>query len=101
MPMPRTSSTTDIQIENDTVRVSRSTFPPGSETGRHRHEYDYVVVPVTDGTLTIEVEGDLSEATLVAGVPYNRSAGVDHNVINDTDKEIVFVEIELRDHPEP
>lgn len=97
--MPRTTSTTEVQLENEQVRVSRSTFPPGSETGQHRHDFDYVVVPVTSGTLTIEDASGSSPAELVAGVPYNRSAGTDHNVANDTDAEIVFVEIELLDHP--
>lgn len=97
--MPRTTSHNETQIENEHVRVSRSTFPPGSETGDHRHDFDYVVVPVTSGTLTIEINGESSHAELVAGVPYNRSAGVEHNVANDTDTEIVFVEIELLDRP--
>jgi hypothetical protein len=32
----------------------------------------------------------------VAGLSYNRQVGVEHNVINNTDYEVVFVEIEIR-----
>jgi hypothetical protein len=60
------------------------------------HQYDYVVVPLTSGTLTIEApDGSVSLAELTAGVSYNRSAGVEHNVINGNDHEFAFVEIEL------
>ena len=40
-----------VQIDNDKVKVTRWDFLPGAETGWHRHEMDYVVVPLTDGTL--------------------------------------------------
>ena len=36
------------------------------------------------------------KAPLVAGQSYTRQVGVEHNVINNTDHEVVFIEIELR-----
>jgi len=30
------------------------------------------------------------------GKSYNRQVGVEHNVVNNTDHEVVFVEIEIR-----
>ncbi len=35
----------DIMIDNDKTRVIRWLFEPGEDTGKHIHEYDYVVVP--------------------------------------------------------
>jgi quercetin dioxygenase-like cupin family protein len=36
-----------VQIDDDKVKVTRWDFSPGAETGWHRHEMDYVVVPLT------------------------------------------------------
>ena len=36
-------------IDNERVRVTEWRFRPGEATGWHRHEFDYVVVPVTTG----------------------------------------------------
>ncbi|MFQ5761710.1 MAG: cupin, partial [Candidatus Bathyarchaeia archaeon] len=33
---------------------------------------------------------------LVAGVPYFRKAGVEHDVVNANDEEFVFIEIEVK-----
>ncbi len=47
---------TDRQIDNARARVTRHIMAPGASTGFHRHDYDYVIVPVTDGRMRI-VEG--------------------------------------------
>ena len=66
-----------VMIEDDRVRVTEWRFAPGAATGHHIHEYDYVVVPMTTGTLRlVEPDGE-------------------HDVINANDHEFVFVEIEL------
>ena len=85
-----------VQIENDGVRVTEWRFAPGAATGWHRHEYDYVVVPLTTGTLRLEESGGARDAELTVGRPYFREAGVEHDVINANDGEFVFVEIELK-----
>lgn len=85
-----------VQVDNDEVIVTEWRFAPGSETGKHRHGYDYVVVPMTNGLLLLETpEGD-KHAPLVAGQAYFRKAGVEHNVINASDHEIVFIETEIK-----
>ena len=43
-----------VQVDNAEVIVTEWRFAPGAETGRHRHGHDYVVVPLTDGTLLLE-----------------------------------------------
>ncbi len=93
----RTQAIGTLQIENERVRVTQYRFSPGSETGHHVHEYDYVVVPIVGGRLTMtDDDGKASQAEIAFGVSYNRPAGVSHNVINETDAEIAFVEVELK-----
>ncbi len=85
-----------VQIDNDQVRVTEWRFPPGTQTGWHRHELDYVVVPTVAGRMSYETaDGDASR-DLVVGETYAREAGSEHNVINRTDSEFAFVEVELK-----
>ena len=83
-----------VDIDDERLRVTEWRFAPGAQTGHHRHEYDYVVVPLTDGMLRLEtVTGDVM-AELKAGRSYARLLGVEHNVINAGPTELAFVEIE-------
>lgn len=86
-----------VFIDNDRVIVTEWRFQPGAATGWHRHGYDYVVVPVTDGRLRLVGPGGVeSSATLTLGQPYFRQAGVEHDVINAGETELAFIEIELK-----
>ncbi|KAB0546463.1 cupin domain-containing protein [Pseudomonas argentinensis] len=91
----RQQAVATVQVDNDEVIVTEWRFAPGAETGRHRHGHDYVVVPMTDGTLLLETPDGDKHATLIAGQSYFRKAGVEHNVVNAIDHEVVFVETEL------
>ncbi len=93
-PRPRSSQT--VQIENDVVRVSESRFPPGATTGWHRHEHDYVVVPVTSAALRVVTSDGEFVNQIITGQAYFRPAGVEHEVINDNAFEVVFVETEIK-----
>ncbi len=86
-----------ILIENQTTRVTEWRFSEiGDNTGWHRHEYDYVVVPLFDGFLEIDSgDGEVVRANMKNGVPYFRNAGVEHDVINGNGFECAFVEIEF------
>ncbi|WP_301280848.1 hypothetical protein [Halomonas sp. PR-M31] len=61
MKTQRPSATPTVQLDNDRVIVTRWDFPPDGETGWHRHEYDYVVVPMADGVLNLETPEGLKE----------------------------------------
>src|SRR5271154_1768938 len=52
-----------VHISEPHVRVTEWRFAPGAETGWHRHEADYVVVPLADGDLLLEEPGGASRAT--------------------------------------
>lgn len=85
-----------VQVDNARVVVTEWRFPPGAETGFHVHAHDYVVVPLTSGTLRLDEADGSRDAQLRAGVSYARPAGIAHNVVNVNDHEFVFVEVELR-----
>jgi quercetin dioxygenase-like cupin family protein len=85
-----------VQIDNDRVRVTEWRFPPGTTTGFHRHEHDYVVVPMTTARLLILLSTGESAGELVTGQAYFRQAGVEHEVVNANEFEVVFVETELK-----
>jgi quercetin dioxygenase-like cupin family protein len=85
-----------LQIENERVRVTEWRFAPGAATGWHRHEMDYVVVPMHDGRLRLVEPEGTREVDLKAGVSYTRKAGVEHDVINVNAYEYAFIEVELK-----
>jgi quercetin dioxygenase-like cupin family protein len=96
--MTRPAAVPTVQIDNHRLRVTEWRFAPGAATGWHRHEHDYVVVPVTTGRLLLEEKDGVSRyAELAAGGSYAREAGVEHDVVNATDSEFVFIEIELKE----
>lgn len=87
----------DVQIDNDEVRVTEWRLAPGAATGPHRHGMDYVIVPVADAEMTIVApDGTRSIAQLKTGKSYFRKAGVEHDVLNQSTAEIVFLEVELK-----
>lgn len=96
----RVPAVATLQSDNERVRVTRWDFAPGAETGAHRHGWAYVVVPVTDGTLLVEMaDGTSVTSQLQAGLAYDRLAGAEHNVINAGDAPLSFVEIEMKGLP--
>lgn len=94
--MSRPQANSHQQIDNDQVIVTRWDFPPGAETGWHRHLHDYVIVPIHDGKMLLETLEGNREVTLQTGVCYNRVKGTEHNVINNGNTAFSFVEVELK-----
>jgi quercetin dioxygenase-like cupin family protein len=88
-------ATSIVQVESDRVIVTEWRFAPGAETGDHVHQHDYVVVPLTSGTLKLQEPTGTRSVRLEVGASYARCAGVAHNVINDNPYEFRFVEVEL------
>ena len=93
MPSPARAT---VQSDTPEVRVTEWRVPPDSATGHHRHTYDYVVVPMTDGELTAVSTSGRTKNPVKTGQSYVRKAGVEHDVVNETAREIVFIEIELK-----
>lgn len=91
-----TTAVPTVQIDNERVRVTEWRFAPGAATGWHRHDLDYVIVPMTTGRLRLETPAGEVIAELVVGQSYFRRAPVEHDVINANPYELVFLEIELK-----
>ena len=84
-------------IDNERVRVTEWRFRPGEATGWHRHEFDYVVVPVTTGQLHLKEPDGERTIDIVLGTPYFREEGVEHDVINPSETEdVIFIEVEMK-----
>jgi hypothetical protein len=96
-----TSPSFEVQADTDEVRITLWRLPPGSATGFHRHELDYVVVPLTNSELVV-VGSDQgrTKASLTAEKSYFRKAGVEHDIVNESPDEIRFIEVELKPAPE-
>ncbi|PZN57713.1 MAG: cupin [Proteobacteria bacterium] len=90
------AATSTVFIDNERITVTEWRFAPGASTGWHRHEHDYVIVPLMDGRLKLLTAAGESFGEMKAGVPYFREAGVEHDVINANDAEYAFIEIELK-----
>ena len=97
--MQRRKANANVQIDNERIRVTEYSFNENEETGFHVHQWDYVVVPQTNGMLLLVDQNNVeTTAKLVKGQPYFREAGVSHNVINDGKEKLVFIEIEIKDN---
>jgi quercetin dioxygenase-like cupin family protein len=82
--------------DNHRVAITEWRFAPGAETGWHRHPLDYVVVYRTAGRMQVETKDGASPVQIAEGASFFRKAGVEHNVINTGDAEVIFVETEIK-----
>lgn len=91
-----TGSHSEIQLENEHFRVTRWTIEPGGAIPMHRHDYEYVVIPLVSDTMHVtNADGSESVAELVAGQSYTRPGGSEHRVENRGEtSQVVFVEVE-------
>lgn len=91
-----TGSNGVVQLENEFFRVTEWTIQPGGVIPMHRHDYEYVVVPMVSDTMhVLQADGGVIIAKLIAGESYTRPAGSEHQVENRVSgSAIVFVEIE-------
>ena len=97
MATEMTRASAEVQAETEGVRVTKYVFAPGAATGWHRHEHDYVIVPLTTGKLKLtNGAGESVIAELTAGQCYVRKAGVEHDVQNANEFEFAFVEVEIK-----
>jgi beta-alanine degradation protein BauB len=82
--------------DNDRVVITEWRFAPGAETGWHVHPMDYIVIYRTSAQLHIETKQGPQSLRMAEGQLYFRKAGVEHNVINAGENEVVFIETELK-----
>lgn len=95
--MTRPQATATQLIDDKRTRVTRFDFAPGAETGWHTHQMDYVITTLTDCHMLLEhPDGATTETTIPAHTVYRRDEGVEHNVINNGDAAMAFIEVELK-----
>ena len=95
--MQRKKASATIQIDNEGIRVTEYSFNKNEETGFHIHQWDYVVIPLTNGQLLLIDDNEVeTTTTLIKGESYYRKAGVSHNVINKGKEKLVFIEVEIK-----
>ena len=83
-------------IDNKRTKVTEWSFSvKGDNTGWHKHDNDYVVIPLFTGDLCIFDGDKKSISSLSQGVPYFRERGVAHDVINANDFPCKFIEVEF------
>jgi beta-alanine degradation protein BauB len=92
------SATPTVQRDDQDVKITRWDFEPGSVTGWRRHRWPYFVMMLTDGLMRIHDGSQVTEFQRLAGDAYNRAAGVEHDVMNGSDRPMAFIEIEVK-HP--
>lgn len=95
----KTTATHHPVIDRAELRVTEWRLEPAAATGPHRHDFDYLVVPLTTGVLRAVAANGTTETPLSPGKPYFRKAGVEHDVINAGAAPLAFLEIELKDRP--
>ena len=89
-------ATCELQSEDTKSKVWRWSFESGQETGMHIHEYDYIAIPISGGDFTATMNtGEVLEFTQIAGPPYQRQAGLHHNVRVVGEGSASFVEVEF------
>lgn len=91
-----TAETSKALINDERAIVTKWSLPAGAETGIHTHGYDYLVVYLTDGTLTVEAEGQVINTSVSKHAVTSRAAGASHKVGNRSNSVIEFIEIELK-----
>ena len=92
-------ATPKVMIDNKKTKVTLWSFEPGEDTGSHIHEYDYVIVPITNGELKIiNSDGTITYTKLNKGISYFKEKGIEHNVINNNNYAFSFVEIEFKNN---
>ena len=89
-------ASSELIIDNKDVRIIRWSFETNQSTGLHKHEYDYVVVPCKTGQLNIITENENTITNLVIHEPYHRKKGVEHEVVNNGNSCMEFIEIEIK-----
>ena len=95
--MTRPAAVPTVLVDDTWVCVTRWAFAPGAETGWHRHDFAYVVIPETHCSFLLEEPGG-GERRIEqpAGAVYRRDAGVEHNVVNGGTEPMSFIEVEIK-----
>ena len=86
-----------VMFEDEKTRITQWRFPPGTETGWHRHTHDYVTIQQSSGQLRLENrDGTVNVIDYKDGHTAGYSAPIEHNAKNISDEEVRVTEIEYK-----
>ena len=86
-----------VMFEDEKTRITFWRFPPGTETGWHRHTHDYVTIQQSGGQLQLENrDGTVKVIDYEDGRAAAYSAPIEHNATNISDVEVRVTEIEYK-----
>ena len=87
----------EVLLDNDKVQVVRLTYPAGTESGMHTHQYPHrTVYVVQGGKLAMESENGAEKVLDIKTGQVVFAPASTHNVKNVGDTEIVLLETELK-----
>ncbi len=86
-----------VLFEDEKTRVTSWRFDPGTQTGWHHHNFDYVTIQQSGGQLQLENDkGDIFVVKYEPERTVGYAAPVKHNAINISDEEVRVIEIEYK-----
>jgi quercetin dioxygenase-like cupin family protein len=86
-----------VLFEDDKTRVTSWRFAPGTQTGWHHHNFDYVTIQQSGGQLRLENDaGDIKLIDYEPNRTVGYSAPIKHNATNVSDEEVRVIEIEYK-----
>ena len=88
-------ASSEVAYEDDRFRATRWTIEPGGQIPMHRHEHDYLVVPLRRAVMHVTTaEGELIVAEMEPGTAYARPRGSEHRNENRGERTVEFIEVE-------
>jgi len=88
-----------VLIENQQSRLIQRHLPKSrEETGRHKDDYIYAVLPFQNGRSKIDdTNNAMGCLEFRAAVPYSRDHGVENGVLSDHDVRLAFIQGKFRE----
>lgn len=91
----------EVQLENESVHVSKAKIMPGEEIGLHRDVYPQVVVALQGGVITrLEADGSTTNVNFPTGVAVYREAdplNEFHKSVNRSSNPVELIIIQLKE----
>jgi quercetin dioxygenase-like cupin family protein len=93
---PVKEASSEVQLQNETFRVTKWTVKPGETIPMHVHEHEYVVIPMRPTPMQVTTgAGEEFTSEMNVGHSYTRAKGSEHQIYNADDSETVeFIEVE-------
>ena len=87
----------NLLFEDDKTKITSWKFAPGSQTGWHFHNFDYVTIQKSGGRLKLESEeGEIKYIDYENNRTAGYSAPIRHNATNVSQEEVRVIEIEYK-----